>query len=935
MLQIMLQKLLHKKWMVISLLIGNILLVAVAASHPMYQSASLQRMLTDEFNSYLEENNVFPTMVSLEGRLRKSGGSEEYARCSEIADTMCTQLGVKEQQRIVHHSLMVTTFKSRMERGGRYPEQKFKFGSMLGLADHVAVISGRMYADEISEDGFVEAVITMNGFIEMDLLVGEELDCLYLKDAQDNPIAVRIVGVVNNAQAQDSYWVESPDEFETEILISPVLFEKMFVYGGKFYERNTHWYVQFDPDSVKYPNAENIVKTTEGYLEQSSSYGKIEEPVYLGLIRNFLANEKKVDVTLMILQVPVLVLLCAFLYMISRQLIEMEQAEISLMKSRGASKGQIFRLYLMQSSFLALIGFAVGLPLGSLLCRILGSASAFLEFVQRRPLSVFYTPEVFLYALAAVLLSVLMAVLPALKQSGITIVRQKQSRARGRKPLWQKACLDIILLAVSLYGYYSFLHRKEELLSAVMTGGALDPLLFLSAALFILGAALFSLRLQPLLVRFIYFLGKKHWKPAGYASFLEILRTGSRQYFIMTFLTLTVALGIFNTTVARTILANAQKNLIYHTGADLVIQEVWKDNSAMVRAGYAAKLVYTEPEFGKYGQIPGVRSMAKVFRSEDVSFMKGMEQLPTVLYGISTKDFGQTTSLPDGLMEEHYYTYLNRLAENVNGVLLSSNFRDQLDYKVGDTFSYWTKEDGKDSERIQAQIVGFVDYFPGFTPEERGLLPDGTSYQDSVFLIVANLSVIQSKWELRPYEIWFRMDSTSEFYRFAQENDIKLAKCEDTAVELAEIKRDTLFEGTNGILTMSFIVILILCGVGYLIYWILSIRSRELLFGIFRAMGMSRGEILRMLINEQIFSSLLSVGCGALIGVLASNMFVPMIQIAYSAANQVLPMELITQRSDMVRLFGVIGVVLIVCLAILARQVFRMKIVQALKLGED
>ena len=179
------------------------------------------------------------------------------------------------------------------------------------------------------------------------------------------------------------------------------------------------------------------------------------------------------------------------------------------------------------------------------------------------------------------------------------------------------------------------------------------------------------------------------------------------------------------------------------------------------------------------------------------------------------------------------------------------------------------------------------------------------------------------------------MDDTSAFYKFAEENNLKLEKCVDTAAELSRLKRDTLFEGTNGILTMSFIVILILCGVGYLIYWILSIRSRELLFGIFRAMGMSRGEILRMLVNEQIFSSLLSIGCGAGIGILASRMFVPMIQIAYSAANQVLPLELITKSSDMVRLFGMIGVVLILCLVILARQVFRMKIAQALKLGED
>lgn len=933
MLQIMLQKLLHKKWMVVSLLIGNILLVAVAASHPMYQIASLQRMLTDEFNNYFEDNNEVPTMMTLEGRVRKSGGMQEYGQCQEIAENLCRELGVKEDQRIIHHNLIVTTFKSRLDRNGVRKEKKFKVGSMSDLNDHVSVLSGRMYADEITEDGFIEAVVTMKGFIEMDLLVGEEIDCKFLKNAKDEPFAIRIVGVVNNSQAQDSYWVEKPDDFENEILISPKVFEQNFIHGGKIFERNTRWYISFDPDSVKYLNAGHIVEKTEEYLALDSSFGKIFEPAYLGLVKTFLANEKKVNVTLMILQVPVLVLLCAFLYMISRQMIEMEQSEISLLKSRGASKGQIFRLYLMQSSFLALIGLVVGLPFANLICRILGSASAFLEFVQRRALTVQYTPKVFIYALAAVVVSVLMAVIPALKQSGITIVRQKQTRARGKKPLWQKAFLDVLILALSLYGYYSFTRRTDELLSAVMTGGALDPLLFISSSMFILGAALFSLRLQPLLVRLIYFLGKKRWKPAGYASFLQILRTGSRQYFIMTFLTLTVALGIFNTTVARTILANAQKNLVYHTGADLVIQEVWKSNEAAVRAGAAGKLVYTEPEYGKFGQIPGVRSMAKVYREEDAAFRTGQSDFGTLLYGIDTKPFGETTSLPDGLMEEHYYTYLNLLAAKANGILVSASFRDILGCNVGDIITYWLEEDS--ALKIQGEIVGFVDYFPGYQPGEYALYPDGVPYEECKFLIIGHLSTLQQAWGARPYEIWFDMDSTSEFYRFAEENDLKLEKCVDAKVELANIKRDTLFEGTNGILTMSFIVILILCGVGYLIYWILSIRSRELLFGIFRAMGMSRGGILRMLINEQIFSSLLSIGCGAGIGLLASNMFVPMIQIAYSADNQVLPMELITQGSDMVRLFGVIGLVLVICLVILARQVFRMKITQALKLGED
>jgi len=200
----------------------------------------------------------------------------------------------------------------------------------------------------------------------------------------------------------------------------------------------------------------------------------------------------------------------------------------------------------------------------------------------------------------------------------------------------------------------------------------------------------------------------------------------------MTFLTLTVALGIFNTTVARTILANAQKNLVYHTGADLVIKEVWKNNSSAVRIGAAENLVYQEPQYGKYGQISGINSMAKVYQGEDVVFMRGMEMLPTVMYGIDTKDFGETTSLPEGLMDEHYYTYLNLLAQNADGVLLSATFREQLNYKVGDEFIFWEKEN--EAAKIRAKIVGF-GLFSGFyswkarSPSKRGTL-SGIRFSD-------------------------------------------------------------------------------------------------------------------------------------------------------------------------------------------------------------
>ena len=140
---------------------------------------------------------------------------------------------------------------------------------------------------------------------------------------------------------------------------------------------------------------------------------------------------------------------------------------------------------------------------------------------------------------------------------------------------------------------------------------------------------------------------------------------------------------------------------------------------------------------------------------------------------------------------------------------------------------------------------------------------------------------------------------------------------------------------TNGILTANFIVVLMLCMVGFLIFWILSIRSRELQFGIFRAMGLSMGEVIRMLAVEQVLISGSSILIGVGVGALVTRLYLPLIQIAYSTADQVLPLKLVTEASDYVRLFTVIAAMVICCMGILAWLISKIRIAQALKLGED
>ena len=170
---------------------------------------------------------------------------------------------------------------------------------------------------------------------------------------------------------------------------------------------------------------------------------------------------------------------------------------------------------------------------------------------------------------------------------------------------------------------------------------------------------------------------------------------------------------------------------------------------------------------------------------------------------------------------------------------------------------------------------------------------------------------------------------------WAEENNVSLKKYVSREDDVKNTITDPLLQGTNGVLTMGFIVTIVLCAVGYLIYWIMSIRSREMIFGVLRACGMHKGELFKMLMNEQIFSGVFSILAGIGIGKLTSSMFVPMLQQAYAATNQVLPMQLVVNSDDMVRLYSVIAAVMVVCFAVLILLLFKMNVAKALKLGEE
>ena len=192
--------------------------------------------------------------------------------------------------------------------------------------------------------------------------------------------------------------------------------------------------------------------------------------------------------------------------------------------------------------------------------------------------------------------------------------------------------------------------------------------------------------------------------------------------------------------------------------------------------------------------------------------------------------------------------------------------------------------------------------------------------------------------EIMPYQIWYDLEdgvSADQLYDHLIETGIDITKFVSISDQIEKLASTPDIQITNGLFTLSFIIALVLCGVGFLIYWIAAIRKRELLFGVYRAMGLSVKNINRMLIYEHIFSTLLSVIAGGIVGITSTFLFIKLFCVVYLPERSNISIETYFEVGDMIKLFASLTIMIIVCMLVLRRQVKKLNITQALKLGED
>ncbi|MFS1514385.1 ABC transporter permease [Chengkuizengella sp. SCS-71B] len=956
------RKMIKNKWLEISLLLGLMLSVALTSSIPIYTNAILHRMLVKELENLQLQQNVFPGRFDVSSSIRSSMPPEDREKYLSSVDKYMEEViteqislpilsNVKQRETLNYSFIPLEEFNflselaDDEEKTSSLRSRKINILGSSEFNDHIQLIDGRLPSNQVEDDVY-EVLITEGSLSALNITLNKELVIL---DGSNKLITVNPVGIFEPKDYSDVYFNKSLSN--TTFYLDFNLFEQKFTSQNVLPVRNSYWNVSFDYQSIRLSSVDQLVDAytgLKGYLTPYTNNDKnikgneVDLPI-ISILENYDKKQQKLKTMVSFLYIPVLIMIAFYIFLVSNLIIERQKTEISVLRSRGANRLQILGGYLIEGLILGSIAYFSGLYMAKFFTMILGSSNGFLQFVQRTSLSVEITGEAYVYAAFAVVGTIIMMLVPAFIHTRQNIVSLKRSMSRSKKTSFlHKFYFDIVFICIGLYGLYTFKNQMKDFVnSGVFTNEfSIDPLLFIVPNLFIIGMGLFLLRIYPWMIQLIYWLGKKRWSPVSYSTLLQVGRSATQYQLLMVFIILTLSTGMFSASAARTINSNMIDKISYTNGADIVMEvEFGNDNPDQYLPGASGEALdnthtnYIEPSIEVFRNLPGIEHITRVFKEDNVNFTNNKVNTKVQLMGIDTADFGRVAWFKKGLMDHHFYDYLNLIATNPQAILISKSIADTHDIKVGDIVNMgWIG-----TNNVEFIVYGIVDYWPSWNPNFVSN-PDIT-VSEKPQLVVGHLDFIQSRLALRPYEFWAKLkpdfSNTAQLYDAIQENRIWLNNLTNSKAQIIKVKNDPFQLAINGVMTLGFIISILISLCGFLLYWILTLKGRTLQLGMLRAMGLRFSELVKMLILEQTLTTGAAMLMGIITGVVTSKLFVTLFQITFNPLEQVPPFQVVIDPSDQRQIYMIVSIIILIGIMILGYMLSRIKIHQALKLGED
>jgi putative ABC transport system permease protein len=961
------KRLFSQRWLALMTALGLVTSVALTISIPLYADAIYYRVLREELAG--DRFGSRPPFVFMFRYVGAWAGSVEWDDLQPL-DTYMTgsagaALGLPQKSMVRYFE--TDNFQLFPEEDIAYADTRdplawVNFAFASDLANHITILEGNYPAPATSsQHSTVEVLVSEALATEAGFQVGETYMAYVRRRTETGEqtlqIPVHIAGIWTATDAAEEYWFYDPKALDQTLLVpeetflgrlSPYMEDE--VYLGL-------WYLIMDGSEV-YASDVNALLVRITSVQQRTGSLLPETRLDVSPVPALQAYRSATTLLTFLLyafSVPIVGLVLAFIGLVVGLAVGGQRNEIAVLRSRGATSIQIIGIAALEGVLLGGLALGAGLPGGQTIARLIGRTRSFLDFTLQSDLRVGITIATIQLGAAAMGLALAAQVLPSLGAARHTIVTYKQERARTmRRPWWQRAWLDLLLLIPAAYGTY-ILRQQGSIALPMGEEGAMmvndpfqNPLLFLVPALAIFALTLFILRLLPTIMTVVAWVASRTGGVGILLAARHLSRSPGFYSAPLILLILTLSLSAYTASLAETLDTHLYDQTYYEVGADMSLVELGESTETSGMEGMGSffggqdtssedtstdeeeeETEETGPRWlflpvSEHLKVPGVQAAARVGQYNASTRLSGGVQNGKYI-GVDRVDFAQVAFWRWDFAPTSLGALMNGLAIQSNGVLVPRTFMAQHALSIGDTFRITVRAYGQATE-ADVEVIGAFDMFPTWYPEEDGPL------------FVGNLDYLfeQVGWQI-PYDVWLRTNDGVDFAGIEEGvRDLRLRVLTWKAppMEIAEEQRRPERQGLFGVLSVGFVAAALLTVMGFLLYAFFSFRRRFIEMGVLRAIGLSAGQMTAFLAWELAFLILVGLIAGTGLGAWVSELFIPYLQVGSGPSAQVPPFVVEIAWPAIFRIYALFGALFVVALGGLAALLLRMKIFQAVKLGE-
>lgn len=937
----------NQRLLMVCLLSGLVAAVGILASIPLYADAVQHRLMQGELTEAGAYRPPFSFLWRYIGAWNGNIDQAKYGPLDEYLSRQSANTIGLPLSTLVRHA---QTDKLRLfpaaesqsfagRGGGAEPLLWMTLGFISGLEDRIQVIEG-VFPRAAAAGGDVEVLVSQTLADQLGVQVGERY-MLLGQGTKGARIPVKIVGVWRAANPGDSFWFYQPQSFDEVLLSSEAAFTSQVMPSFERPLALVVWYQVFDGERVRTADVPRLldgVTTVEARVTALLNNTTLDaSPV--AALRTYSEAARTLTLVLTIFSVPVLLLVLYFIGQIASMVVQRGQGEIALLRSRGTTRAQVLFIHFLEGLLIGGLGLLIGLAAGAALAQWMGRMRSFLDpsLTNGHALLIVFSPQALWSGLIGVVLAILAMLLPALSASRHTIVTFRWSQARSlRQPFWQRYFLDGLLLIPTIYGWYMLRQQGSMALAGQGGNPFFNPLLFLVPALFCFSLALLFMRLFPPVLRLGAWLADRLPGVTALLTLRQVARSTGQYVGPLLLLTITLSLATFTASMAATLDQHLNDQAYYQVGADVNLSELGEDTTEQQQTtlpGQQPAPVQKkegEPRWlfvpvSEHLRVNGVKAAARVGDYSVTSNIGGRQQTGRLL-GIDRAELPAVAFFrSDFARQEALGSLMNRLALNRANLLASGDFLAQNNLKIGDPLKLTINAAG-DFKTIDFTVAGRLDLFPTLYP------------QDGPFFI-ANLEyVFEQLGGLYPYDVWLTTDRSMSGEKIAKDVralGITVVTAEDARALIDAEQSRPERQGLFGLLSVGFLAAASLTVLGFLVYAIVSFRRRFIELGMLRAVGLSVTQMALFLTGEQAIVILTGAGLGTVLGIAASQIFIPFLQIGASKAATVPPFVVQIAWNQLWTIYAVFGAMFLIAVGVLIALMRRMKVFEAVKLGES